>query len=60
MIGKWKIFGQHMLNLGGHIINYMIFFIMQIVPLHDMRVANPYHSCGIEALNLYKMIEPDS
>lgn len=30
------------------------------VPLSDMRVANPFHECGIHALKLYQVIEPDT
>ncbi|MGM0252203.1 DUF3440 domain-containing protein [Enterococcus sp. AZ129] len=30
------------------------------VPLGDMRVANPFHDCGIHALKLYKAIEPET
>ncbi|EOS7869364.1 DUF3440 domain-containing protein [Enterococcus hirae] len=30
------------------------------VPLGEMRVANPFHDCGIHALNLYQVIEPDT
>lgn len=30
------------------------------VPLYDMRVANPFHSCGVHALSLYKVIEPET
>lgn len=30
------------------------------VPLHDMRVANPFHDCGVHALKLYRSIEPDT
>ncbi|MFD2308662.1 DUF3440 domain-containing protein [Enterococcus termitis] len=28
------------------------------VPLGDMRVANPFHDCGVNALRLYQVIEP--
>jgi predicted phosphoadenosine phosphosulfate sulfurtransferase len=28
------------------------------VPLHKMRVANPFHICGVDALKLYRAIEP--
>ncbi|ELA94220.1 DUF3440 domain-containing protein [Enterococcus faecium] len=30
------------------------------VPLGEMRVANPFHDCGVHALNLYRSIEPDT
>lgn len=30
------------------------------VPLKYMRVANPFHDCGVDALKLYKIIEPDT
>ena len=30
------------------------------VPLGEMRVANPFHSCGEDALRLYKVIDPDN
>ncbi|MFQ6835537.1 MAG: DUF3440 domain-containing protein [Enterococcus faecalis] len=30
------------------------------VALNEMRVANPFHDCGVHALNLYKAIEPDT
>ncbi|EME3582315.1 DUF3440 domain-containing protein [Enterococcus faecium] len=30
------------------------------VPLREMRVANPFHDCGVHALNLYRAIEPDT
>jgi predicted phosphoadenosine phosphosulfate sulfurtransferase len=30
------------------------------VPLREMRVANPFHSCGVHALHLYQAIEPDT
>lgn len=28
------------------------------IPLYDMRVANPFHDCGVQALKLYRAIEP--
>lgn len=28
------------------------------VPLREMRVANPFHDCGVNALKLYRVIEP--
>lgn len=30
------------------------------IPLHDMRVANPFHHCGVHALKLYRAIEPNT
>lgn len=30
------------------------------VPLKQMRVANPFHQCGIDSLKLYRIIEPDT
>jgi predicted phosphoadenosine phosphosulfate sulfurtransferase len=30
------------------------------VPMGDMRVANPFHDCGVESLKLYRAIEPDT
>ena len=30
------------------------------VPLREMRVANPFHDCGVPALKLYRAIEPDT
>ncbi|WP_242391763.1 DUF3440 domain-containing protein [Enterococcus faecalis] len=30
------------------------------VPLKYMRVANPFHQCGVDALKLYRIIEPDT
>lgn len=30
------------------------------VSLYDMRVANPYHDCGVHALKLYRAIEPET
>ncbi|ELY8226748.1 DUF3440 domain-containing protein [Enterococcus faecalis] len=30
------------------------------VSLNEMRVANPFHDCGVHALKLYKSIEPDT
>lgn len=30
------------------------------VPLGEMRVANPFHDCGVHALNLYRAIEPNT
>ncbi|EGP5213265.1 DUF3440 domain-containing protein [Enterococcus faecium] len=30
------------------------------VPLREMRVANPFHDCGVHALKLYRAIEPDT
>ena len=30
------------------------------VPLGEMRVANPFHDCGVHSLNLYRAIEPDT
>jgi predicted phosphoadenosine phosphosulfate sulfurtransferase len=30
------------------------------VPLGGMRVANPFHDCGVEALKLYRAIEPNT
>ncbi|MDR0405529.1 MAG: DUF3440 domain-containing protein [Clostridiales bacterium] len=33
-------------------------FYLAGVPLGDMRVANPFHICGVEALKLYRAIEP--
>jgi len=30
------------------------------VALNDMRVANPFHDCGVHALNFYRAIEPDT
>ena len=29
------------------------------LPLRQMRVANPFHNCGLENLKLYRVIEPD-
>lgn len=33
-------------------------FYMAGVPLKRMRVANPFHICGVESLKLYRAIEP--
>lgn len=30
------------------------------VPLGEMRVANPFHDCGVHSLHLYRAIEPDT
>ena len=30
------------------------------VPLAEMRVANPFHICGVDALKLYRAIEPNT
>jgi predicted phosphoadenosine phosphosulfate sulfurtransferase len=30
------------------------------VPFKFMRVANPFHQCGVQSLKLYKAIEPDT
>lgn len=30
------------------------------VSLNEMRVANPFHDCGVHALSLYRAIEPDT
>lgn len=30
------------------------------VPLKHMRVANPFHQCGVDSLKLYRIIEPDT
>ncbi|MDR2023635.1 MAG: DUF3440 domain-containing protein [Hungatella sp.] len=30
------------------------------VPVGDMRVANPFHDCGVASLKLYRAIEPDT
>jgi len=30
------------------------------VPLGEMRVANPFHDCGVHSLNLYQAIDPDT
>ncbi|MDR3091752.1 MAG: DUF3440 domain-containing protein [Clostridiales bacterium] len=30
------------------------------VPIGEMRVANPFHECGVEALKLYRAIEPNT
>ncbi|ELA69004.1 MULTISPECIES: DUF3440 domain-containing protein [Enterococcus] len=30
------------------------------ISLHDMRLANPFHNCGVHALKLYRAIEPDT
>lgn len=30
------------------------------VSLNEMRVANPFHDCGLHALRLYRAIEPDT
>jgi predicted phosphoadenosine phosphosulfate sulfurtransferase len=35
-------------------------FHLSGVPLGEMRVANPFHDCGVEALKLYRAIEPDT
>lgn len=35
-------------------------FYMAGVPLKKMRVANPFHICGVDSLKLYKAIEPDT
>jgi len=28
--------------------------------INDMRVANPFHDCGVDSLKLYKVIEPET
>lgn len=33
-------------------------FYMAGVPLRKMRVANPFHICGVDSLKLYRVIEP--
>lgn len=35
-------------------------FYMAGVPLKKMRVANPFHICGVDSLKLYRAIEPDT
>ena len=35
-------------------------FYMAGVTLHQMRVASPFHECGIENLKLYKVIDPSN
>lgn len=30
------------------------------VPVNQMRVANPFHSCGVDSLHLYKAIDPNN
>jgi predicted phosphoadenosine phosphosulfate sulfurtransferase len=35
-------------------------FYMAGVPLGQMRVASPFHECGIENLKLYKVIDPNN
>jgi predicted phosphoadenosine phosphosulfate sulfurtransferase len=35
-------------------------FYLAGVPLADMRVANPYHICGVNSLKLYRAIEPNT
>ena len=38
---------------------YDLFYLAD-VPLAEMRVANPYHICGVDALKLYRAIEPNA
>jgi predicted phosphoadenosine phosphosulfate sulfurtransferase len=38
---------------------YDIFYLAG-VPLTEMRVANPFHICGVDALKLYRAIEPNT
>ncbi len=35
-------------------------FYLAGVPLKQMRVANPFHICGVDALKLYRAIEPNT
>ncbi|MDR3270836.1 MAG: DUF3440 domain-containing protein [Peptococcaceae bacterium] len=35
-------------------------FYLAGVPLAEMRVANPYHICGVNALKLYRAIDPNT
>ena len=35
-------------------------YYMAGVPLGDMRVANPFHECGVDSLKLYRAIEPNT
>jgi predicted phosphoadenosine phosphosulfate sulfurtransferase len=35
-------------------------YYMAGVPVGEMRVANPFHDCGVESLKLYRIIEPNT
>lgn len=38
---------------------YDLFYLAGVSPA-DMRVANPYHICGVDSLKLYRAIEPNT
>jgi len=38
---------------------YDLFYLAGIAPA-DMRVANPFHICGVNSLKMYRAIEPDT